>query len=81
MTSNPPPNADVPVYVGPLTQGSSERNVQVQRSDGILTHHRPCSSKEQFEAFVEEERPGTDISHDAGRVHWVGDEDVWPREH
>ena len=77
MSSNPPPNADVPVYVGPLTFSSGDRSVQVCRADGTLSQYRPCASHREFVKFVEHERSDADVD-DPAQVYWADHPGVWP---
>ena len=73
--SNPPNAAAAPVHVSQFDPEDRFRQVRVVRHDGAdITE--PCASESQFEALVEQHRPGTDL-HDPTQVYWVDRPGQW----
>jgi hypothetical protein len=64
-----------PVYVSAFMPDERHRQVRVVRHDGVVIPE-PCASQEQFEALVEQHRPGTDLA-DPLQVYWADRPGVW----
>ena len=73
MTSPGP--ALAPVHISAFRPDERHRQVRVMRHDGVVIPE-PCASQEQFEALVEQHRPGTDLS-DPLQVYWEDQPGVW----
>ncbi len=70
-----PDPALAPVYISTYLADERHRQVRVVRHDGAVIPE-DCASQEQFEAFVEQHRPGTDLS-DPLQVYWVDRPGEW----
>ncbi|WP_042394637.1 hypothetical protein [Streptacidiphilus carbonis] len=74
MDTNPGPE-QYPVEVSAYVAEDRHRHVRlVRRGRGPLW--RACASQQEFMAFVEEQRPGTDFT-DPAQVHWVDAPGEW----
>lgn len=69
-------NQEQPVSVGPYRPEG--RVVQICRTGGTLTHPDRIATKAEFAAYVETVRPFTDLSPEAGQVHWADRPGEWP---
>jgi hypothetical protein len=73
MTSPDPTLA--PVYISAFIPNERHRQVRVVRHDGVVIPE-PSASQEQFEALVEQHRPGTDLT-DPLQVYWEDRPGAW----
>ncbi|MFC1420792.1 hypothetical protein [Streptacidiphilus cavernicola] len=70
------PDADQPVYIGPLLAEQNTRQVRV-RTPGGIPLAQGCSSRREAEELIA--AAGQEISlDDDTKVYWVGDRGVWP---
>jgi hypothetical protein len=73
--TTPPNAAAAPVHISQFLPEGRFRQVRIVRHDGVeLTE--PCATQSQFEALVEQYRPGTDL-HDPAQVYWVDRPGEW----
>lgn len=73
--TNPPNAAAAPVHVSPYESEARFRQVRIVRHDGVELSE-PCANQQQFEALVEQYRPGTDL-HDPKQVYWADRPGEW----
>jgi hypothetical protein len=64
-----------PVEVSALDHRVRDRQVRIVRRDGTAITEA-CASQAQFEATVEQHRPGTDLTN-PNQVHWVDHPERW----
>ena len=74
MTTEPNAAA-APVHVSEYEPEGRFRQVRLVRHDGAAITE-PCADERQFEALVEQHRPGTDL-HDPTQVYWVDRPGEW----
>lgn len=73
--SEPLEPGQYPVEVSALDPGVRDRQVRILRRDGtVITED--CASQAQFEATVEQHRPGTDLTN-RRQVHWADHPERW----
>jgi len=74
-TGGPISDDAAPVVVGPLIPGELGREVLVQHGSG-RPGSRLCTDQEDLRAFLETERPGTDL-RDPRQVQWANRPGEW----